>query len=159
MPVAEALARVLADASPLAVEAAPLGDAHGRVLSADVKALRMQPPADVSAMDGYAVRAADVVRVPARLKLIGEVAAGHPFGGTVGAGEAARIFTGGVLPDGADTIVIQENTTREGDTVVVATSSGKGRHVRVAGLDFAVGTVLLAKGAGSPTATSHSPPP
>jgi molybdopterin molybdotransferase len=146
MPVAEALARVLADASPLAVEAAPLGDAHGRVLSADVKALRMQPPADVSAMDGYAVRAADVVRVPARLKLIGEVAAGHPFGGKVGAGEAARIFTGGVLPAGADTIVIQENTTREGNTVVVATSSGKGRHVRVAGLDFAVGTVLLATG-------------
>jgi molybdopterin molybdotransferase len=146
MPVAEALARVLADAAPLAVEAAPLGDAHGRVLAADVKALRMQPPADVSAMDGYAVRAPDVARVPARLKLIGEVAAGHPFGGTVGAGEAARIFTGGVLPEGADTIVIQENTTREGDTVVVATSSGKGRHVRVAGLDFAPGAVLLAKG-------------
>jgi molybdopterin molybdotransferase len=146
MPVAEALARVLADAEPLAVEAAPLGKAHGRVLAADVKALRMQPPADVSAMDGYAVRTADVARVPARLKLIGEVAAGHPFGGTVGAGEAARIFTGGVLPDGADTIVIQENTTREGNTVVVATSSGKGRHVRVAGLDFAVGAVLLANG-------------
>jgi molybdopterin molybdotransferase len=146
MPVAEALARVLADAAPLAVEAAPLGEAHGRVLASDVKALRMQPPADVSAMDGYAVRAADVARVPARLKLIGEVAAGHPFDGTVGAGEAARIFTGGVLPDGADTIVIQENTTREGDTVVVAASSGKGRHVRVAGLDFAEGTVLLAKG-------------
>ena len=146
MPVAEALARVLADATPLAVEAAPLADAHGRVLAADVKALRMQPPADVSAMDGYAVRAADVARVPARLKLIGEVAAGHPFAGTVGAGEAARIFTGGVLPGGADTIVIQENTTREGDTVVVATPSGKGRHIRAAGLDFAQGAVLLAKG-------------
>jgi molybdopterin molybdotransferase len=146
MPVAEALARVLADAAPLAVEAAQLNDAHGRVLAADMKALRMQPPTDVSAMDGYAVRAADVARVPARLKLIGEVAAGHPFGGTVGAGEAARIFTGGVLPQGADTIVIQENTTREGDTVVIAASSGKGRHVRVAGLDFALGAPLLAKG-------------
>src|SRR5712691_2234953 len=146
MAVAEALARVLECAVPLATVTAPLADAHGRVLAADVKALRMQPPADVSAMDGYAVRAADVARVPARLKLIGEVAAGHPFGGTVGAGEAARIFTGGVLPGGADTIVIQENTTREGDTVVVATSSGKGRHVRVAGLDFAKGAVLLAKG-------------
>src|SRR5256886_17613324 len=114
MPVAEALARVLADAAPLAAEAAPLDDAHGRVLAADVKALRMQPPADVSAMDGYAVRAADVARVPARLKLIGEVAAGHPFAGTVGAGEAARIFTGGGAPAGAPTNVVHESTSRGG---------------------------------------------
>src|SRR5437764_2749090 len=146
MPVAEALARVLAGAEPLAMEAAPLAEAHRRVLAADVKALRTQPPGDVSAMDGYAVRAADVASVPARLKLIGEVAAGHPFEGTVGAGEAARIFTGGVLPRGADTIVIQENTTREGDTVVVASASSQGRHIRRAGLDFAQGAVLLAKG-------------
>src|SRR5712691_6241411 len=108
MAVAEALARVLEHAVPLATESTPLADAHGRVLAADVAALRTQPPADVSAMDGYAVRAADVADVPARLKLIGEVAAGHPFKGTVGAGEAARIFTGGVLPHGADAIVIQE---------------------------------------------------
>jgi len=146
MPVAEALARVLAGAEPLAMEAAPLAEAHRRVLAADVNALRTQPPADVSAMDGYAVRAADVASVPARLKLIGEVAAGHPFDGKVGAGEAARIFTGGVVPAGADTIVIQENTTREGDTVVVNTSAGKGRHIRVAGLDFAQDAVLLARG-------------
>jgi molybdopterin molybdotransferase len=112
MTVAEALARVLADAEPLPAETAPLGEAYGRVLAADLKALRMQPPADVSAMDGYAVRAADVASAAARLKLIGEVAAGHPFDGKVGAGEAARIFTGGVVPPGADTIVIQENTTR-----------------------------------------------
>src|SRR5947199_7477467 len=136
MPVAEALARVLADAEPLAAEATPLADAYGRVLAADVAALRTQPPADVSAMDGYAVRSADVARVPVKLKVIGEVAAGHPFHGTVGAGEAARIFTGGVLPPGADTIVIQENTTREADIVVVAKSVGTGRHVRVEGLDF-----------------------
>src|SRR5205807_2922777 len=119
MPVAEALDRVLAGAEPLAAEAAPLADAHGRALAADVKALRTQPPADVSAMDGYAVRAADVATVPARLKLAGEVAAGHPFEGTVGAGQAARIFTGGLLPRGSDTVVIQENARREGDTVVV----------------------------------------
>ena len=81
MPVAEALARVLADAAPLPAEAVPLADAHGRVLAADLAALRTQPPADVSAMDGYAVRAADVASVPARLKLVGEVAAGHPFDG------------------------------------------------------------------------------
>ena len=146
MPVAEALSRVLADAEPLAAEPTPLTEAHGRVLAGDIAALRTQPPADVSAMDGYAVRSADVARVPVKLKLVGEVAAGHPFRGTVGAGEAARIFTGGVLPPGTDTIVIQENTVREGDAVVVTTSSSKGKHVRVEGLDFKRGAVLLARG-------------
>jgi molybdopterin molybdotransferase len=146
MPVAEALARVLADAEPLAAEAVPLAQAHGRVLAADVAALRTQPPADVSAMDGYAVRAADVAKAPVKLKLVGEVAAGHPFRGTVGVGEAARIFTGGVLPPGTDTIVIQENTVSEGDAVVVTVASGKGKHVRVEGLDFKRGAVLLSKG-------------
>jgi molybdopterin molybdotransferase len=146
MPVAEALARVLADAQALPSEQAPLHEAHGRVLAANVAALRTQPPANVSAMDGYAVRAADVAQTPARLTLVGEVAAGHPFQGSVGAGEAARIFTGGVIPPGADTIVIQENTEREGNTVVVSTSAGKGKHVRVEGLDFVRGAVLLSKG-------------
>ncbi len=146
MPVAEALARVLADAEPLAAEAVPLAQAHGRVLAADVEALRTQPPADVSAMDGYAVRAVDVAKAPVKLKLVGEVAAGHPFRGTVGAGEAARIFTGGVLPPGTDTIVIQENTVSEGDAVVVTVASGKGKHVRLEGLDFKRGAVLLSKG-------------
>ena len=146
MPVAEALARVLADAEPLAAEAVPLAQAHGRVLAADVAALRTQPPADVSAMDGYAVRAVDVAKAPVKLKLVGEVAAGHPFRGTVGVGEAARIFTGGVLPPGTDTIVIQENTVSEGDAVVVTVASGKGKHVRVEGLDFKRGAVLLSKG-------------
>src|SRR6516165_7883441 len=146
MPVAEALSRVLADTEPLAAESTPLTEAHGRVLAADVAALRTQPPADVSAMDGYAVRSADVARVPAKLKLVGEVAAGHPFQGTVGAGAAARIFTGGVLPPGTDTIVIQENAVRDGDAVIVTTASSKGKHVRVEGLDFKRGEVLLAKG-------------
>jgi len=146
MPVAEALSRVLACAEPLPGEATPLNQAHGRVLASDLTALRTQPPAAVSAMDGYAVRSADVAKVPARLKVVGEVAAGHPFDGTVGAGEAARIFTGGVLPPGTDTIVIQENATREGDAVVARESSAKGRHVRVEGLDFERGAVLLAKG-------------
>src|SRR5581483_7119523 len=131
MPVAEALSRVLADAEPLPAETTPLTEAYGRVLTADIAALRTQPPSDVSAMDGYAVRAADVARAPAKLALIGEVAAGHPFAGMVGAGQAARIFTGGVLPPGADTGVIQENTTREGDMVVITTPAAKGRNVRV----------------------------
>ena len=146
MPVAEALGRVLAGAQPLPAQAMPLAEAHGRVLAEDLAALRTQPPADVSAMDGYAVRVADVAKMPTKLKVVGEVAAGPPFEGAVGAGEAARIFTGGVLPPGADTIVIQEHTAREGDAVVVAASAAKGKHVRVAGLDFARGAVLLKKG-------------
>src|SRR5215467_8926670 len=151
MSVAEALRQVLEHASPLATETVPLADAYGRVLASDLSAMRTQPPVDVSAMDGYAVRAADVKSTPARLRLIGEVAAGHPFAGAVGQGEAARIFTGGVVPPGADTIVIQENTTREnttrdGDVVVINQASGPGRHIRRAGLDFASGAVLLGKG-------------
>jgi molybdopterin molybdotransferase len=146
MPVAQALALVLREASPLPVEAVPLAQAHGRVLADDLAALRTQPPDDVSAMDGYAVRAQDVARVPARLKLIGEVAAGRPFAGTIGGGEAARIFTGGVMPRGADTVVIQEHTERADDTVVVAKPTGKGRNVRPQGLDFTAGAVLLRRG-------------
>src|SRR5262245_46215568 len=146
MSVSEALRQVLEHAGPLATETVPLADAYGRVLAADLSALRTQPPVDVSAMDGYAVRAVDVKSAPARLTLIGEVAAGHPFEGTVGAGQAARIFTGGVVPPGADTIVIQENTTRDGDVVVTSQASGPGRHIRRAGLDFASGAVLLGKG-------------
>jgi molybdopterin molybdotransferase len=146
MSVAEALRRVLANAEPLPAEMTPLLEAHGRVLTSDIVALRTQPPADVSAMDGYAVRAADVAHTPARLKLIGEIAAGHAFRGKVGAGEAARIFTGGVVPAGADTVVIQENTRREGETVIITTAAPPRKNVRAGGLDFRQGTVLLKKG-------------
>ncbi len=151
MPVAEALALVLRDASPLPAEAAPLAQAHGRVLADDLAALRTQPPDDVSAMDGYAVQAEDVAEAPARLKLIGEVAAGRPYDGTVSKGEAARIFTGGVMPRGADTVVIQEHTSRVDDsvassTVVVGKPTPKGRNVRPKGLDFRTGAVLLRRG-------------
>jgi molybdopterin molybdotransferase len=97
-------------------------------------------------MDGYAVRAADVAGAPVTLRLIGEVAAGHPFPGTVGSGEAARIFTGGVVPPGADAIVIQENTSRDGEHVRVERGSPAGRHIRRAGLDFKLGQVLLPAG-------------
>jgi molybdopterin molybdotransferase len=146
MPVADALVQILRDAVPLPAEVVPLAEAQDRVLAEDIAARNTQPPADVSAMDGYAVRAIDVAATPATLKLIGEVAAGHPFAGTVGAGEAARIFTGGVLPAGADTVVIQENTRRQGDAVVIQESAAKGRNVRLRGLDFAQGDVLLKKG-------------
>ena len=146
MPVAEALTRVLADARPLPAETVPLDEARGRVLTEDLNALRTQPPDAVSAMDGYAVRTADVAQAPVKLKLIGEVAAGHPFDGEVKAGEAARIFTGGVMPAGTDTVVIQEVTAREGDTVIIQKATAKGRNVRDRGIDFTQGQPLLRKG-------------
>jgi molybdopterin molybdotransferase len=146
LPVAEALARVLDSVAALPADEVAVADAHGRVLAADLAALRTQPPDAISAMDGYAVRAADVATAPAKLRVIGEVAAGRPFEGAVGAGEAARIFTGGVLPAGADTIVIQENTQRDGSCIVVTATSAAGRHIRARGLDFAQGDVLLPAG-------------
>ena len=146
LSVADALALVLADAAPLPAEPAALVDACGRVLAADLVALRTQPPADVSAMDGYAVRAADVATVPARLTVIGEVAAGRPFDREIGPGEAARIFTGGVMPVGADTVVIQEVTSRDGDVVTLKRPAAKSHNVRPEGLDFKAGATLLAKG-------------
>lgn len=146
MPVSDALQRVLADARPLPSEAVALHDALGRVLTEDMVALRTQPPAAVSAMDGYAVRAADVATAPVTLKLIGEVAAGHPFDGKINAGQAARIFTGGMMPEGADTVVIQEIAKRDGDQVTFDKSTAKGRNVRLQGIDFAADQVLLRKG-------------
>lgn len=146
MPVSEALQRVLADAEPVGTERAALTDALGRVLADDLTASRTQPPADVSAMDGYAVRAADVAQAPASLTVIGEVAAGHPFDGDVMPGQAARIFTGGLLPRGADCVVVQEVTRREDDTVIVERSGVAGRHIRRKGIDFTEGLVLLTRG-------------
>lgn len=146
MPVAEALTRVLEHAEPVPARSTRLYDAHGRVLAEDLAARRTQPPEDVSAMDGYAARAADVARTPARLKVIGEVAAGRPFPGSVAQGCAARIFTGGVVPSGADTVVIQEHVARHGDTITVNIGAPAGKHIRRAGLDFTKGDVLLTKG-------------
>jgi molybdopterin molybdotransferase len=146
MSVEEALRRVLAEAKPLPAIEMPLTGAHGLVLADNLTALRTQPPAANSAMDGYAVRAADVAQAPVTLKIIGEVAAGHPFDGTVGAGQAARIFTGGLMPAGADTVVIQEHTARDGDKVTVQKRSAAGRHIRKTGIDFSEGDPLLHKG-------------
>ncbi|HEY6699711.1 MAG TPA: gephyrin-like molybdotransferase Glp [Pseudolabrys sp.] len=146
MAVAEALRRVLADARPLPSETVALDDALGRVLTEDLVALRTQPPAAVSAMDGYAVRASDVAQAPVTLKVIGEVAAGHPFDGKVGPSEAARVFTGGVMPAGSDTVVIQELTTRESDNVTIQKATAAGRNVRAQGIDFARDQNLLRKG-------------
>jgi len=146
LSVAEALERVLAQATPLPAEEVPLADAKGCVLAYPLTARRTQPPDDVSAMDGFAVRAADLANAPARLKIVGEVAAGRPFARRLGEGEAARIFTGGVIPEGADTVVIQENTKRDGDAIEVERPSPAGRHIRVQGLDFKAGETLLSAG-------------
>jgi molybdopterin molybdotransferase len=146
LSVAEALERVLAQAEPLPVDEIPLAEADGLVLALDLAARRTQPPADVSAMDGYAVRAADAESAPARLRVIGEVAAGRPFAAAIGPGEAARIFTGGVLPQGSDTVVVQELTRRDGAYVEVQRSTQKGRNVRLQGLDFRQGDHLLPRG-------------
>jgi molybdopterin molybdotransferase len=146
MPVADALAAVLAGAEPLPEEMVALEAAHHRVLARDAAALRTQPPQAMSAMDGYAVRAADAAEVGARLKVIGEVAAGRPFDRRIGPGEAARIFTGGVIPDGADAVVIQEDAKAEGDRITISEAALPGRHIRRAGIDFREGEVLLAKG-------------
>jgi molybdopterin molybdotransferase len=146
MPVADALSAVLAGAEPLPEETVALDAAHHRVLARDVAALRTQPPQPMSAMDGYAVRSADASAVAARLKVIGEVAAGRPFEKTVGAGEAVRIFTGGVIPDGADAVIIQEDTVIEGGGITITEPAVAGRHIRPAGIDFRKGDVLLAQG-------------
>jgi molybdopterin molybdotransferase len=146
MPVADALAAVLDGATALSEESVALDAAHRRVLARDLPALRTQPPQAMSAMDGYAVRAADAAIVPARLTVIGEVAAGRPGAMALGAGEALRIFTGGVVPDGADAVVIQEDTTRDGDIVTITEAARPGRHIRPAGIDFNQGDVLLHRG-------------
>lgn len=146
LPVAAALDQILAGVVPLDACQVALNAALGRTLAQDLKAQRTQPPSAVSAMDGYALRAADVAKTPAQLKIIGEVAAGHPFDGAVGPGEAARIFTGGVLPEGADAVVIQENTARDGNSVTVQRSVAAGKNIRPAGIDFRQGEILLAKG-------------
>jgi len=146
LSVAEALERILSDIALMPVEQVALTEACGRVLGEDVAATLTQPPFNASAMDGYAVRAEDVAALPAILDVIGEAAAGHRFVGTLSAGQAVRIFTGAPLPDGADAIIIQENTTRDGGQVTVTDGTPNRAHIRKRGLDFAEGEVLLKAG-------------
>ena len=146
MPVAEARARILEAVKPMVPERVPLAKSLGRVLAGNVVAQRTQPPSDLSAMDGYAVRAADVTIVPARLKLVGESPAGGAYPRLLHEGEAVRIFTGAPLPQGSDTIVIQENTESYGDYVIVREPAKAGAHIRRAGLDFREGEVGLPAG-------------
>ena len=147
LSVEEAQTRILNAMQPLPAEQIALADALGRVLADDVRSRRTQPPLAVSAMDGYAARAEDVATLPARLRVIGYAPAGAAYDGVVGPGEAVRIFTGAPVPEGADTIVIQENTRADGEEIdVVDGSAPKGRYVRPAGLDFGKGDALLGAG-------------
>jgi len=144
VPVDDALAQILKGVKPLGSEDVPLSSASGRVLSDPLKAQRAQPPFAASAMDGYAVRAADIANVPVSLQVIGEAPAGHGFSGRVGKAKAVRIFTGAPMPKGADTVVMQENTDAGGkDTVTVLQTASQGSFVRNAGLDFKKGETLL----------------
>jgi len=146
LPVGEAHRRILDGVAPLPAEQVDLLQAAERVLAEDVHASLTQPPFDASAMDGYAVRAADVARVPVTLRLVGESAAGSPFAGEPHAGETVRIFTGASMPRGTDAVVIQEDTERAGDGVVVREAVPAGANIRPAGGDFRTGDRLLPRG-------------
>jgi len=147
LSVAEATDKIVSAFGPIGAEMVSVDRAFGRVLAEPLTARLTQPPADVSAMDGYAVRAADVATLPARLKVTLKIAAGQAPEGKIGPGEAARIFTGAVVPAGADTIIIQENTDADGDFVTVREGDRKpGQHIRKAGFDFKTGDVGLPAG-------------
>jgi len=146
MPVDEALARVLDAAAPLGNETVGLLEAPGRVLAEPIAASWNQPPFNASAMDGYAVRGADVATAPVTLSVIGESQAGRGLSGAVQPGQAARIFTGAPVPEGADTVIIQENTERNGDRVIVREACDPGTNIRPAGGDFKSGETLLSPG-------------
>lgn len=143
--VEDARSRIVAALNPVGSETISIADADGRVVTRDVCAKLAQPPYPVSAMDGYAVRSEDA-QIPTTLRIVGESPAGHPYQGKVGKGEAVRIFTGGVVPEGADAIVIQEDTVAIANEVTLKLPAQKGRHIRMAGLDFKSGDVLAPAG-------------
>ncbi len=144
--VDEALAKLRGRFGVLEREDVPVSDALGRVLAVDLAARLTHPPADVSAMDGYAVIASDCQIVPSVLQVVGESAAGRPFPGTIVGGQCVRIFTGAAMPAGANGIVIQEDTDRDGDTVIIKESAKSGEWIRPAGMDFTADDVLLRTG-------------
>lgn len=146
LSVDEALARILEGTGPRGTDQVPLMSAGGRVVAEPVKARLLQPPFDCSAMDGYAVMAPAQIVYPVEFEIIGESAAGKQFEGRLSQGKAVRIFTGAPLPEGADTIVIQEHTQRFGDRLTILEGITKTRHIRRAGLDFAPGDEVLPAG-------------
>lgn len=145
LSVEEARARILAGLRPTAAEVVALPEAWGRVTAAPVHARVTQPPADVSSMDGYALRAADAAP-GARLRVVGAAPAGHPFAGAVGPGEAVRLFTGSPMPPGADAVLLQEDAERDGEWVTAREAPRPGRYIRPAGQDFRQGEAVLPAG-------------
>ncbi len=143
--VEEARARILAGLVPTAAEVVALADAWQRVTAAPVVARLTQPPRDVSAMDGYALRAEDGT-LGANLRVVGSAPAGHPWQGEIGPAEALRLFTGSIVPTGADSILIQEDAGRDGDWLRVNEAVRAGRHIRRAGQDFSKGDTLVEPG-------------
>ena len=146
LSVRDAHARVIAAFEALPAEIVSVADAAGRVLAMPATARLTQPPTDLSAMDGYAVRAEDVPAAPSTLTLVGQAPAGGSYDHALMPGQAVRIFTGGPLPMGADSIVIQEDTTAEGDRITILEAPKPGRHIRKAGLDFNTGDSPLTAG-------------
>ena len=144
--VDDAVARIVAAFKPQGDEFVPVGDAAGRVLANDAVAKSSQPPSPVSSMDGYAVRASDVPRSGMSLTVIGSSPAGHPFERAISSGDAVRIFTGGVVPEGADAIIIQEDADADGNRVTFRQAAKAGQHIRAAGLDFKAGEALARAG-------------
>jgi len=140
--VEEAVARIVSALKPLDSEQVPLGSAAGRVLATDAYAKTDQPPFAVSMMDGYAVRSAD----NGTRRVIGSAPAGHPFTGTVGPGDALRLFTGSVVPDGADAVLAQEDAQRDGDAVHFTQTPSPGKFIRPRGLDFQARSLLVPQG-------------
>lgn len=148
LPVSDAKARLLARAVAVSeIQTVALGDAADRVLASDIRARLTQPPFNSSAMDGYALAAADAAQVGSELTVIGSAAAGHAFDGRLGRGETVRIFTGAPVPEGADTILIQEDAEKIGDNRIRTTFDvTAGRHIRPRGQDFAEGETVLKAG-------------
>ncbi|MTI16652.1 molybdopterin molybdenumtransferase MoeA [Rhodobacteraceae bacterium RKSG542] len=144
--IEHALEQLLGGLATKDSELVSLADAGGRTLAEDIKATRTHPPFSASAMDGYAVVAADTLDPKNPIKVIGEIAAGSSFSGTMKAGEALRIFTGAPVPEGADAILIQENATRDGDTLFANEPVSKDKFIRPKGLDFSKDDTLLARG-------------
>ncbi len=146
IPVAEALEKVLGGLEPVDQETIPVEKGLGRVLTTDAQADLTYPPAAISAMDGYAVRASDTAQCPVTLRQIGVSQAGAGFEGVVSSGETVRIFTGAPLPEGADAVVIQEDTLAEGDQISISETVDAQTFVRPAGLDFSAGEALYKSG-------------
>ena len=146
LSVEEACSRIVEPIRPLSVLRIELGTALGRALAEDIVASRAHPPAAVAAMDGYAIRSADALSLPVKLRKVGASKAGARFEGKVSAGNCVRIFTGATFPDGADTIALQEDASELGDDVEIARVPEPGRHIRPVGTSYSAGQLCLAKG-------------